>query len=91
MTLLFSVRRGPAGTTWTCPSKALSTSAARESSAPRTDGIGRVDALQKLQGGLIYPRCKIAVERNLTQEEWRTYVGDEDFRATCENLPFPEE
>jgi len=29
--------------------------------------------------------------RNLTREEWRQYLGDESYRATCPNLPIPDE
>ncbi len=29
--------------------------------------------------------------RNLTHEEWQQYLGDEPYRATCPNLPVPEE
>ena len=29
--------------------------------------------------------------RNLTREEWKQYLGDEPYRATCPNLPIPEE
>ena len=34
--------------------------------------------------------CHIA-NRNLTREEWKQYLGDEPYRATCPNLPVPEE
>ena len=27
--------------------------------------------------------------RNLTKEEWRQYLGDEPYRATCPNLLVP--
>jgi WD40 repeat protein len=29
--------------------------------------------------------------RNLTRVEWRDYVGEEPYQATCPNLPMPEE
>lgn len=25
--------------------------------------------------------------RNLTEDEWRQYLGDEPYRKTCQNLP----
>ena len=28
--------------------------------------------------------------RNLTQEEWRQYLGDEPYHPTCPNLPTPK-
>jgi WD40 repeat protein len=31
----------------------------------------------------------LRVTRNLTREEWRQYVGDEPYEATCSNLPAP--
>ncbi|MBN2005062.1 MAG: CHAT domain-containing protein [Anaerolineae bacterium] len=34
--------------------------------------------------------CGIA-NRNLTHAEWAQYLGDEPYRATCPNLPIPEE
>jgi len=30
------------------------------------------------------------VERNLTREEWRTYLADEPYQETCHGLPIPE-
>ena len=33
--------------------------------------------------------CAIA-NRNLTQEEWRRYMGDRPYRKTCPNLPVPQ-
>ncbi len=30
------------------------------------------------------------LERNLTREEWKSYLGQEDYRATCPSLPMPE-
>jgi len=30
--------------------------------------------------------CQI-VRRNLTQEEWKQYLGDEPYRKTCEEFP----
>ncbi len=33
--------------------------------------------------------CRIA-NRNLTSEEWRQYLGDEPYHATCPGLPMPE-
>lgn len=32
--------------------------------------------------------CRLA-NRNLTQEEWRRYFGEEAYRATCPELPIP--
>ena len=45
---------------------------------------------------LLWPEDLIAeacarLPRNLTREEWQRYVGDEPYRATCPNLPMPEE
>ena len=30
------------------------------------------------------------LERNLTREEWQTYLGSEPYRKTCPDLPTPE-
>jgi len=30
--------------------------------------------------------CK-RLTRNLTEDEWRQYLGDEPYRKTCQNLP----
>lgn len=38
------------------------------------------------QEELISDACS-RLERNLTQEEWRTYLGDEPYRPTCPALP----
>jgi WD40 repeat protein len=39
---------------------------------------------------LIADACS-RLERNLTYEEWRTYLGDEPYdKRTCPNLPVPE-
>ena len=38
---------------------------------------------------LIAEACS-RLTRNLTLEEWRTYLGDEPYRRTCPNLPGPE-
>ncbi len=38
---------------------------------------------------LIADACS-RLERNLTHEEWRTYLGEEPYRATCPGLPIPE-
>ena len=35
---------------------------------------------------LIAEVCK-QLTRNLTQEEWKQYIGDEPYRPTCPNLP----
>jgi len=35
---------------------------------------------------LIAEACR-RLPRNLTPEEWHTYVGDEPYRPTCPNLP----
>ena len=34
--------------------------------------------------------CTIA-NRNLTQEEWRRYMGDRPYRQTCPDLPLPQD
>jgi WD40 repeat protein len=34
--------------------------------------------------------CTIA-NRNLTQEEWRRYMGDRPYRQTCSDLPLPKD
>jgi hypothetical protein len=34
--------------------------------------------------------CAIA-NRNLTRNEWESYMGDRPYRKTCRNLPGPEE
>lgn len=40
--------------------------------------------------GLIDEACA-RLTRNLTKEEWRQYLGDEEpYRKTCEKLPEPE-
>ncbi len=28
---------------------------------------------------------------NLTTQEWTRFIGDEPYRKTCENLPYPED
>ncbi len=45
---------------------------------------------------LVWPEDLIAeacarLTRNLTQEEWEQYLGDEPYRKTCPDLPGPEE
>jgi hypothetical protein len=45
---------------------------------------------------LVWPEDLIAeacarLTRNLTQEEWERYLGDEPYRKTCPDLPGPEE
>jgi WD40 repeat protein len=35
-------------------------------------------------------RARRIANRNLSMEEWRRYLGDEDYRKTCPNLPVPE-
>ena len=37
---------------------------------------------------LIADACS-RLERNLTREEWGTYLGDAEYRLTCPGLPFP--
>ena len=34
--------------------------------------------------------CQVA-NRNLTREEWRQYVGAEEYHVTCPGLPVPSE
>ena len=34
--------------------------------------------------------CRIA-NRNLSCEEWRQYLGDEPYQATCPDLPYPKD
>jgi WD40 repeat protein len=36
-------------------------------------------------------RARYIANRNLTQEEWRRYVGDRPYRKTCPDLPVPGE
>jgi len=39
---------------------------------------------------MIHLACE-RLTRNLTREEWAQYLGNEPYRATCPNLPIPEE
>ncbi len=49
----------------------------------------RIRVWQLLTDDLIADACS-RLERNLTQEEWRTYLGDVPYRPTCLDLPVPE-
>lgn len=39
---------------------------------------------------LVEDACTL-LPRNLTQDEWEQYIGDEPYRPTCPNLPVPGE
>jgi hypothetical protein len=39
---------------------------------------------------LIAEACS-RLTRNLTHAEWRQYIGEEEYRPTCPNLPVPKE
>jgi WD40 repeat protein len=41
-------------------------------------------------GSLPAQACRRA-NRNLTQSEWRQFFGDDPYRATCPDLPIPED
>jgi WD40 repeat protein/energy-coupling factor transporter ATP-binding protein EcfA2 len=50
------------------------------------DGTARIWLWRRQD--LIREACN-RIGRNFTRSEWRQYVGDEPYRATCENLPTP--
>ncbi|MBN2391407.1 MAG: WD40 repeat domain-containing protein [Anaerolineae bacterium] len=50
------------------------------------EGIGSVRIWRWQSEDMIDLACG-RLTRNLTREEWRQYLGDEPYRATCPNLP----
>jgi WD40 repeat protein len=56
--------------------------------ASRVGNEARITRAFLLPQDLINDACS-RVTRNLSVAEWKQYVGDESYRRTCPNLPFP--